>query len=73
MAKKEVLTRNGNPEPCVNVDAAVGPVKVARVQNLPGDVMLIQAIFLLWRAVYSPRISDSTQWMRFRNQLANMI
>jgi hypothetical protein len=45
MAKKEMLTRNGNREPCVNVNAPVGPTKVARVRNLPGDVMLIQAIF----------------------------
>src|SRR5262249_33122547 len=45
MAKKETLTRNGSQEPCVNVDAPVGPTKIARVKNLPGDVMLIQAIF----------------------------
>jgi hypothetical protein len=45
MAKKEMLTRNGKQAPCVNVDAPVGPTKVARVRNLPGDVMLIQAIF----------------------------
>jgi hypothetical protein len=45
MAKIESLTRNGKQEPCVNVDAPVGPTKVTRVRNLPGDVMLIQAIF----------------------------
>jgi hypothetical protein len=45
MAKKETLTRNGNQETCVNIDAPVGPTKIARVKNLPGDVMLIQAIF----------------------------
>lgn len=44
MARKEVLTQNGKREPCVNVDAAVGPVKFARVKNLQGDVMLVQAI-----------------------------
>src|SRR5262245_51307695 len=45
MAKIETLTLNGNRERCVNLDAPVGPTKVARVKNLPGDVMLVQAMF----------------------------
>ena len=35
----------GDTAPCINVDAPVGPTKLSRVQNLKGDVMLIQASF----------------------------
>lgn len=45
MAKRDVLTRGGKQEACVNLDAPVGPASVGRVRNRPGDVMLVQSIF----------------------------
>jgi hypothetical protein len=54
MARKETLTRNGNREPCLNIDAPVGPRKVTRVKNLHGDVMLVQAIFHVLAARVAP-------------------
>jgi hypothetical protein len=55
MAKREILTRNGQQEPCVNIDAPVGPTKERRVKNLKGDVMLIQAMLhVIAKRLFSP-------------------
>jgi hypothetical protein len=57
MAARETLTRNGTQQTGINIDAPVGPTKVARVKNLKGDVLLIQGVlFVLAKRTFPPVI-----------------
>jgi hypothetical protein len=54
MAKRDTITIRGERFPCVNVDGSVGD-RAKHADNLEGDVLLIQAIFItLADSVFAP-------------------